>query len=414
MNRPAAGRGGARGFAKRSVALGPGLIAGCAFVLIAWSARSGAAQVDGKAGATSPVADPREGGDATVEITVVGGPTDLQRIRSVIEPRAFGGSAPRWSRVARFDPMEILQAVHDSPSIVVHAWVDTSDSARARLYFAARSGERFLVRDVELTRGFDEVERESLSNVLDLSITALLENERAGLTRAEAQEVLAARKQAAQSTERDVPAVPTPEPGPARAPLPPAAIVSRPAAGSSRGFRVELRAFYGAIAPGGGLPIAHGPGLEVALAGRADDRPSMGAWLSGQYLWPARYSGASVGADLESIAARAGLEVILPVSAARVSARLGVGADAVHVSPRPGTADPSAMLTPPRWSEALAFTGAIGIRWTLGSRLLLGAAVFADVLPTVVDYDQAVGGVSSAVISPRRVRPGLMVELGIH
>lgn len=413
MNRPAAGRRGGRSFPKKSVALGRRL-ACFALVAVVWSGGSGAAQVDGKARPTAPPADPGEVGDPTVEITVVGGPADLQRIRSVIEPRTFGGSAPRWGRVARFDPMEILQTVHDSPSIVVHAWVDTSDPARARLYFAARSGERFLVRDVELTRGFDEVERESLSNVLDLSITALIENERAGLTRAEAQEVLVARKQAAQSTQRDVPVVPRPEPGPPRAQLPPAVIVGRPAAGPSRGGRVELRAFYGAIAPGGGLPIAHGPGLGVALDGGADDRLAMGVWLSGQYLWPVRYSGASVGADLESIAARGGLEVILPVSAARVSARFGVGADAVHVSPRPGTGDPSAMLTSPRWTEALAFTGAIGVRWPLGSRLVLGAAVFADLLPTVVDYDQAVGGVSSAVISPRRVRPGLMVELGIH
>jgi hypothetical protein len=420
---PATGRRGARGLKKSSPALASGpTIVRWAIVLTGLWGTSGSAQVD------EPPNSPA--GAAAVEITVVGGPRDLQRVRSVVGPRPIGGSAPRWTSVARFDPMEILEALRDSPSTVVHGWVDASDPRRVRLYFAARSGQRFLVRDVELSRNFDEVDRESLASVVELSITALLENERASLTRAQVQQVLAAREQAAREQaareqaareqaareqaarepRRDVPSPPQSE----SVALQPPTVATRWSGPSGPAFRLDLGVFYGADAPGGGLPIAHGPGLDLALAGRAEDRWTLGVWLSGQYLWASQFAGASVGVELQSIALRGGLELLLPVLASRMSARIGVGTDAVYLSPRPGSTDPNATLTPARWSESLALTVALGIRRNMGSRFVLGGAIFADVLPTAIHYDQSADGMSSEVISPRRIRPGLMLEIGVH
>jgi hypothetical protein len=443
---PATGRRGARGVGKSSLALalGPTIVRWAIVLTVLWGT-SGSAQVD------EPPNSPARAADAAaVEITVVGGPRDLQRVRSVVGPRAIAGSAPRWTSVARFDPMEILEALRDSPSTVVHGWVDISDPGRARLYFAARSGQRFLVRDVELSRNFDEVDRESLASVVELSITALLENERASLTRAQVQQVLAAREQAQreqaareqaareqaareqaareqaarEQAQREQAAreQATREPRRDTPPplqsgviaLQPPTVATRGAGPAGPAFRVDVGVFYGANAPGGGLPVAHGPGLDLALAGRAEDRWSSGVWLSGQYLWASQFAGASVGVELQSIALRGGLELLLPVLACRMSARLGVGADAVYLSPRPGSIDPNAMLTPARWSESLALTVALGIRRNLGSRFALGGAIFADVLPTAVHYDQSAAGMSSEVISPRRIRPGLLLEIAVH
>jgi hypothetical protein len=418
---PATGRRGAWGFAKSSPAFASGpTIVRWAIVLTGLWGTSGSAQVD------EPPSSPARAADAAaVEITVVGGPRDLQRIRSVVRPRPIGGSAPRWTSVARFDPMEILEAVRDSPSTVVHGWVDTSDPRRVRLYFAARSGQRFLVRDVELSRNFDEVDRESLASVVELSITALLENERASLTRAQMQQVLVAREQVAreqaareqaareQATHEPQRDVPSPRHSEIVA-MPPPIAATHGSGPSGPALRVDLGVFYAANAPGGGLPVAHGPGLDLALAGRTEDRWTLGVWLSGQYLWASQFAGDSVGVELQSIALRGGLELLLPVLASQMSARLGVGTDAVYLSPRPGSIDPNAMLTPARWSESLALTVALGIRRNLGSRFILGGAIFADVLPTAVHYDQSANGMSSEVISPRRIRPGLMLEIGVH
>jgi hypothetical protein len=365
--------------------------------------------------------------DSGVELTVVGTLADLQRVRSAIEPRPLGGSAPRWTRVEHFNPAEILQTLGDSKA-VVRCWVDLTDLARARLYFVARSGEHFLVRDVELSGSFDEIDRESLSNVLELSITALIEDEQVGLTREQARIVLAARPP---SVARPQP--PT-EPSPERAPAPegarptpeapaarppdeaPSAVVSTPEtwpapAASPIGWSaLMVGVFYEALAVGGGLPLAHGPGVLLALGGAREDRLALRLWSSGQYRWAARHDGPEVGLVVATIAGRGGLELDWPVRRYQLTGRLGAGVDAVRLSPQPGTADPTAMLTPQRWSTMAVVTAALGTRMRVGSRLRVGAALVLEVVPEVVHYDQRVAGALTTVAAPARVRPGLVVE----
>gem|GEM_PF-2302561 len=381
---------------------------------------------------------PEPVGDVAVEIAVVGTPEDLQRIRSVIEPGLLGGAAPRWSRVASFDPMGILQLLRTSPITNVRCWVDVSDPGRARLYFAARPGDRFLVRDVEMSGHFNEVDRESLSHVLELSVTALLEDEKAGLTRTEAQAVLAGRPQTSvpptqgqgQSGQRTAPLPdqPTDQPAdqqqtepprqkpateeiPAHAPI----IADRPPPGTGSATLLELSAFYGARVPGGGLPLAHGPGLSLYLElGNTRNRPTLAVWVSGEYQWPARRDAPSVGFEVRTVAARGGLELDVPLGAYRMGVRLGSGADLVRLSPQAGTADRSAMLKPTTWSSSLVFTAAIRIRRALGSHAWLGASILADALPTVTHYDVNVDGSTSRISAPNRIRPGLMLELAIR
>jgi hypothetical protein len=361
--------------------------------------------------------------DSAVEITVVGTPADLQRVRSAIEPRPLGGSVPRWSRVGHFNPVEILETLGDSKA-PVRCWVDLSDLARARLYFVARSGEHFLVRDVELSGAFDEIDRESLSNVLELSITALIEDEQVGLTREQAKIVLAARPPSVsrpQSQSEPPPAPESPRPAseaPAERPtdgVP--AVVSTleprpapPAPGPLAWPALMVGVFYEALAVGGGLPPAHGPGILVALGGAREDRIALRLWSSGQYRWAARHDGPEVGLVVETVAARAGLELGVPVGRHQLTGRLGAGVDAVRLSPQPGTADASATLTPERWSPTAVVTAAVGARMRVGARFRVGAALVLDVVPEGVHYDQKVAGALMTVVAPARVRPGLLLE----
>lgn len=358
---------------------------------------------------TEPKGRPSPAGDAPVDIVVVGTPSDLKRIRSAIDPRPLGGSPPHWTQVEQFDPMEVLRSIRDPQKVtLVRCWVDVADPTVARLYFAARSGQQFLVRDLELSGGFNETDRESLSEVLELSITALIDNEKAGLTRLQAEAVLAGRPE---STVTPVAAaVERPRPDDGGITSPAAAIADRPPSEPVvRSRWANAGPSYAALAPGGGLAIMHGPGVFLA-AGAAGRHAGLGAWISGQYQLPARQAAPAVGVQLQTIAVRGGIELRIPLGPYHVSARLGLGADAVHVSPEVGEVDRRAVLAPAHWSQSLVFTAAAGVRRSIGSRFVLGAGVLADVVPTVVHYDLNVAGTTAEVLSPHRVRPGLMVE----
>jgi hypothetical protein len=383
--------------------------------------------------------------EAPLDITVVGTPGNLQWARSLVGPRSLG-STPRWARVDSFDPAELLVAGGAARANLLGCWLDLSDPRRARLYFAARSGERFLVRDVELSGRFDELDRESLAEVLALSIAALRENQRAGLTRAETEALLAERAHrplaAGAAPARAAPPAAPAAPARAAAPPPTAGSASAapmpmltslpatspPSSSSSPSpspspspapLGLQLGAFYAAQALSPDLPVAQGPGL-LASAGGAAATHGLSVWLSGQYQLPATQRGAEVGLRVEAVAARAGLQLGWPVeragggaaSARRwLIARLGAGVDFDHLSPQPGTTDPSAVLTPARWSSSLVVSAAIGAAAPIGRRVHLAVELFADLLPTAVRYDLNVNGNLSTAFASWRLRPGLALGL---
>jgi hypothetical protein len=357
---------------------------------------------------------PAGGGDGNVEITVVGTADDLRRIRGVVDSRNLAGPGAQWSHVPHFDPMDILRGERETQHTALRCWIDVVDPRRARLYFAARSGQQFLVRDVEMAGAFDDVDRETLSQVLELSVAALLEDQRAGLTRAQVQAVLSGREPDALK-----PAGP-PEPSP-----PPPDLVQSPRLPRHFGTGPMASVIYGARVLGGDLPLVHGPGALLSWTGLGASR-GLGVWASGQYQLPQQEVGPAIGLRFETVAARGGVQGHLPfrrgsatrgdvvghgVAFAGVTGRLGAGADMVRVTPRAGSADPSAVLTPARWSRSLVVGAAVACNWTLGRRVALGATASVDVLPTAVHYDLDVDGRTAAAFSPWRVRPGLAMEL---
>ena len=116
-----------------------------------------------------------------VRITVIGSLDEFRWARTLVGSRGLGSLPAQWSRTERFDPGELLDASRASREHSLDCWLDLSEGPRARLCFAAPSGERFLLRDVALSGRMNDVDCESLAEVLDLSVAALLENERAGL-----------------------------------------------------------------------------------------------------------------------------------------------------------------------------------------------------------------------------------------
>jgi hypothetical protein len=338
-----------------------------------------------------------------VEVTVVGTPEDLERVRGLALSRALGGRI-RWLRLPppppddHFDLASVLAAPPAAGDAAVRGWVDLTDAHRARLTFATRS-ERFLIRDVELSGRFDEVDRAALAEVLELSVSALLENERAGLSRDEAQALLARRA-----------APPAPPPGEPAAPLPPPPppeVPSRWAAG----------AFYGAQAAAGDAPIAHGPGLLLSVAHdpRGQRRgQGLSFWLSGQWNTldaTSERAGARIGVGLDTVAARAGIEI---GNDAGVGLRAGLGADFVHIAPRAVLPDPSIALSPERWSTHFIVSLAGRVNLAVLSPVRVAGLFVVDFTPTAVSYDAVINGTPAPVFSPGRLRPGIVIELHVH
>ena len=73
----------------------------------------------------------------------------------------------------------------------VRVWIDLSDDKKASFYFADRAGEHFLVRSMALPDARSPLALEALGQVLELSVRALLEDARVGMSRAEVNELLA-------------------------------------------------------------------------------------------------------------------------------------------------------------------------------------------------------------------------------
>jgi len=330
-----------------------------------------------------------------VDVTVVGTADDLERARGLV-PRLSAGGA-RWLRVDKLDPVDVLRDRREGDGAAVRVWVDLTSATRARLYFATRS-ERFLVRDVDLSGHFDEVDRAALGEVLDSSVGALVANERAGLTRAEAEAVLAHRE------------APPPAPAIAAPASPPPASESElPPSRWAVGF------FYGGQALSDRPALDHGPGLTLAVAAfprwprvHATGRGPI-VFAGGQYRLPIHEQTARVGVALYTIAARAGVECG-PLLWSRLRVRLGAGVDFVHVTPE--STDHAVTLTAVHWSTT--FVASAAVRANLVERprrFWISAVLLADVLPTAVRYDLAVDGAAETIFSPWRVRPGLTLEL---
>ncbi|MCL2450633.1 MAG: hypothetical protein FWD17_16925, partial [Polyangiaceae bacterium] len=212
-------------------------------------------------------ATPSSGEDAaaSVEIVVAAAPDTFARLQS-----ALGAPARpvRWVHAAQIDAADVLRSpppgdragmparATTGATPVARVWVDASRSDRLRLYFLNATTDRFLVRDVPLSGGLDEVALETVAQLIDSSVSALLSDAEMGMTRAEMTTAL----------RNDVEARSPPAPAPRFA----------------TGWRPSAGVFYAVQALAWPPLVGHGPGL-VGHVDRRDGSLSTGGWLSAQY-----------------------------------------------------------------------------------------------------------------------------------
>ncbi|MBN2576236.1 MAG: hypothetical protein JXP73_16870 [Deltaproteobacteria bacterium] len=316
------------------------------------------------AGAAADELADKTASGARVEIAVVGTAEDFRWARALSGAGSPALAAARWSLVERFVAGEIFAATSRGDTLA--CWLDLSDAKRARLYFAAPSGRRFLLRDVALAGRGSEVDRAALAEVLDLSVAALLENERLGLTRGEAETLLAERQAASELP---------PKPGPAPALASARGTVQAAAAGTGQ-ILWGLGALFAEQVLSPEFPLARRIAVE-ALLGFGHEAGWLAGFAAGEYQLPVEARGSDIGVKLQVLTAFAGLEA--GYSRGRVEegvrlgwrslfGRLGAGVDFSRVLPLLGTRAVAVNLAPAHWSSAARAA------WRTGRFLGLGTA----------------------------------------
>ncbi|HEY2408928.1 MAG TPA: hypothetical protein VGI10_23145 [Polyangiaceae bacterium] len=331
-----------------------------------------------------------------IQIVVIGTIEQEDWVEHLLNP---AGEAARASvsRSSVFHEAEVL-APRSADDPALSCWVDLRDPLRARIYFRAKNGDRFLLRDLELSGRADDLDREALSEILSTSSAALLDDEQAGLSRAETVELIAHRSEPLRASS---PAPPTPTPPP------------RKHDPTARTF-VGAGLFYSGQAFARELPITHGPGLWLSF-GRETSTRWLGLWLMGEYRFPETARSETAGVRLESLELGGGLEggLVLSAGEARreISARLGAGAELAHSSPELGGVSVPLSLATAHWSTLGVFTSSIAAATRLGAGGKLGVRLLVDFLPRVNRYDVETLAGRASLVSPLHVRPGVALEL---
>jgi hypothetical protein len=331
----------------------------------------------------------------TVEIVAVGSEPDSDDLRAALGENAFDGATVRWSRKASLETDELFERRPEASDVEVRAWIDLRDPKQVSFYFADRAGERFLVRTVALPDGLSPLAREALGQVLELSVKALLEDDRIGMSRAETSELLNAGRREEPPTEKPPPDVAAePEPLPTEE--------------SSLGAEV----FYGARLHSKDVSLVHGPGIGFGWITESASRRSI-FWITGQYELPEELVLPAVGVEWTTLRVQGGFGLAFASSASVFwGGRLGAGADVTSFSPRPGRESDAVELEPSSVSTAPVLDLALEGSVALASRLSASARIFASFYPVRVHYDLEVGGEKTTVLAPYWVRPGL--ELSLH
>jgi hypothetical protein len=282
-----------------------------------------------------------------------------------------------WVSIDQVDVADVVRRPTESGPQATRAWIDCSRGDRVRIYFVNWNTERFLVREVLLPQGLNELALEILGQVIETSVSALIADEKTGMSRAEIASVL--------DTTSSV----------------------RPTTTDTPGWGATWGAFYAVQVFAPEQLIEQGPGLTATL-GRREGRWRPAAWISAQYQLPETIETALIGVRLDTFALRAGAELARELTArVALAVHMGIGIDAVHIAPRQGSAQ-HASLSPERFSSQYAAQLALVGTTRLGAGVELLAAILADADLGVRHYDVVVDGATVRVVTPWGVRPGIM------
>ncbi len=294
----------------------------------------------------------------------------------------------------------------------VRVWVVAVGSRQARLYFAEPDAQRYLVREVPLASGFDEVGREQIVQVVLASTLAFMDRA-ADSSLAELEEAMPPRVESVAASEPEAP----PSTVPARVPTGTAGVAEprdrvaggmAPAAHHEWATGVGLSVLYGA-SDKGEEGVAHGPGVSVEL-GHGNEAFGLALRLHGQYRFDRQVSTDRVQLSVrEGVAAGSAVLRVQPGGPLCWRAEVGAGAQLLRIEPHARTDDVRARSA--AHDERPFVLVAVGPAWEAhGGWIRLMARL--DLQLTRTRYDVRGESGAESELAVKRAQPGMFVEVG--
>jgi hypothetical protein len=315
----------------------------------------------------------------------------------------------RFSLQARFGAAELLRTAASDEA--VEAFVVPDSAKRARLYFRAPDGQRFLVRDVALPSGLDAVGRELIAQIVDASVVALLRSE-VGISRAQVKAAVEAAPTVPIDAREATPAaaVAKPPSSPERTPDPRTKAAGPRLAPKQGTLAADawLGLRYAADWSGSALGLRHGPGLELGLGLRGR------AFVRTRFVlerdFPVTLQAGPIDARVTTVRWRALLDGGTSVGQNRALAvSVGAGEDSSQIEP---IASRSPSVLPAAASEETPFVLHSEARFEAGwSAFVLVLAAGIDIPLVRTPYDVDRGSAAKQLASPWSVRPGAALSL---
>lgn len=309
-----------------------------------------------------------------------------------------------------------LDALGDSPNIGQQVFVELVSAERARLVLSDERRGRYLLRDVPLPNGLDEVGRETLAQVIESSLVAL-QGQAKVLSREELNQLLtgeAAFGPSESAASAEAPSKdaerPASEKSPGSAPAPPKA-TRGPAPSAQERWRIQLAGAYSTHWSGRELGLLHGPALRLEWERWLGAESSWFAAATGELRWAQSYESSLVDVVVASRAAwlTGGIKHTWR-GELRLLAGVGLGVDWADIQPRDVEGGLSRVL-PETSDTTLWLRAEVGLERRFGS-IQLALALLTDVSTVDTHYDVRRAGRAERLVTPWRVRPGVRVALG--
>jgi hypothetical protein len=329
-----------------------------------------------------------------VELSVVGDDPNADALVARVGSWFEGQHTPtRTAHLLAVDSRTVL-AADDAPGLRV--WIVLRTPTECRVFFTVqerpRAAPRYLVSDVALDHGLDELGMEQVAQVVFLSGTALW----AGTVESSPDEVKEGllSAPAPRTAERAAPSGPRAPRGVRRESRP------RPSfrAGAEYGVRVR-----------GPEGIQQGPSAAFSVSWPWHGF-ALGPIARAGLALPDRLERAGASLEVHGASFELGAEALHELSAhAALTAALGPGLDVVRFDPA-SAHDPSLRPAAARLDLRPFIGAAIGVRAELGG-VAIGAGAFVAVQTLRTHYDVLDGRARSEVVVPWVVQPGARVAL---
>ncbi len=311
---------------------------------------------------------------SVVHIFVVG--ADRESVQPLVDVFSRQNSNLRLTPVPVFRAADIMTG--DERGVAARVWIEVATGGRARITITDQRASRFLVREATLPTWPDELARETIAQMVESSVAALLENQGLGMTRAQAHSVLSVHDEPPRSPQR-------------------------------ADIQYGVGAFYQAQIFSPQILWAHGPGLRAQVTTPTRIGPA-GLTASAQYVLPQSQQDANAGARLQGVALRVGVGIERQSARLRLATWLGAGADAVYLQPQQGSLG-VATLTSARWTTVTVLRAEVraGLRVTRNVALVLTPSL--EWVPKKPAYNVTGVDGQAAVVAPYALRPGLSLAL---